>query len=100
MLANNRVNTTMYQHDGASVVLQAIYLGAMPIIQRSPLDWLYEGLPVLMVDDFADVTSSLLEKYAATKSSIHYNTERAWAIYWHGELQRRQRELCNRAAYM
>lgn len=70
----------------------------MPIIQRSKLDWLYEGLPVLMVDDFANVTSSLLENYAATSSSIHYNTERAWAIYWHQELQRMQRTLCNRAA--
>jgi hypothetical protein len=80
-------------------VLQAIYLGAVPIIQRSKLDWLYEGLPVLMVDDFADVTTSLLESYAAERSSIHYNTERAWAIYWHQELQRGQRELCNRAAH-
>jgi hypothetical protein len=80
-------------------LLQAIYLGAVPIIQRSKLDWLYEGLPVLMVDDFADVTTSLLESYAATRSqATHYNTDRAWAIYWHKELQHRQRTLCNRAA--
>jgi hypothetical protein len=78
--------------------LQAIWLGAVPIIQRSPLDWLYEGMPVLMVDNFSMVNSSLLESYAAARNgTAHHNTERAWAVYWHQELQQRQRLLCGTA---
>jgi hypothetical protein len=63
------------------------------MIQKSALDWLYEGLPVLLVDDFGDVNSSLLESYASSRAA-HYNTERAWAVYWHRELQRRKQLLC------
>jgi hypothetical protein len=70
-----------------------VYLGAVPIIQKSDLDWLYEGLPVLMVDDFSMVNSSLLESYASSRAP-QYNTERAWAVYWAGELQHRKQLLC------
>lgn len=62
----------------------------MPIIQKDPLDYLYEGLPVLMVDDYSNVTTSLLAKYGAERAA-HYNTERAWAIYWYQEIKHRQR---------
>lgn len=68
----------------------------MPIIQRSPLDWLYEGLPVLLVDDFSMVNSSLLESYASSRAA-HYNTERAWAFYWNRELQHRKQLLCGKS---
>lgn len=85
---------------GAGSALQAIYLGAVPIIQRSPLDLLYEGLPVLFVDDFSKVNSSLLESYAAKRSvNAQYDTAKAWSIYWHRELQHRQHLLCGRQAY-
>jgi hypothetical protein len=66
-----------------------MYLGAVPIIQKSDLDWLYEGLPVLLVDNFNMVNSSLLESYASSRAS-YYNIERAWAVYWQRELQRRK----------
>jgi hypothetical protein len=78
--------------------LQAVWLGAVPIIQRSPLDWLYEGLPVLLVEDFSMVNSSLLDDYADSGQHTHNSTQKAWALYWHLELQRMQRLLCGRTA--
>jgi hypothetical protein len=79
--------------------LQAIWLGAVPIIQKSPMDWLYEGMPVLLVEHFSMVNSSLLESYAAAKNGTADNTEKAWAVYWNQELQQRQRLLCGTAGY-
>jgi hypothetical protein len=77
--------------------LQAIYLGAVPIIQKGPLDYLYEGLPVLLVDDYSKVTTIILADYEA-KRAAHYNTERAWAIYWYEEFKHRQRLIRAAAA--
>jgi hypothetical protein len=79
--------------------LQSIYLGAVPIIKRGPLDGLYEGLPVLLVDDFSMVNSSLLESFATARDpTAHHNTEKAWAVFWHQELQQRKWLLCGIAA--
>ena len=41
---------------------EALCLGCVPIVRRSALQPLYEGLPVLVVDSWADVTAELLAK--------------------------------------
>jgi hypothetical protein len=40
---------------------EALYLGVIPIVKTSSLDQLYEDLPVLIVDDWSDVTREFLE---------------------------------------
>ena len=62
--------------------MQAIYMGAVPIVQRGQLDPLYEGMPVLFVDDYKQVSSQLLEDYAAKQHSQRNSTHKAWTIYW------------------
>jgi hypothetical protein len=43
---------------------EAIALGCIPIIKSSPIDKLYEDLPVLIVKSWADITPELLQRFA------------------------------------
>ena len=42
---------------------EALALGCIPLVKSSPIDPLYEGLPVLIVKDWSDVTQALLEAF-------------------------------------
>ena len=40
---------------------EALALGCVPIMRHSPVDPLFEGLPVVLVDDWADVTAPFMK---------------------------------------
>ena len=56
---------------------EALALGCYPIVKTSPIDPLFEGLPVLIVKDWSEVTQ---ERLAAFSSGIQ--TERLTLRYW------------------
>lgn len=61
---------------------EALYMGAYPIVKSSPLDPMYEGLPVLIVQDFSEITEEfLLEKYEEMKNG-RYAFEKLTPEYW------------------
>ncbi len=43
---------------------EALAMGAIPIVRRSPLEPLYQGLPVAIVDDWREVTPKRLQDWA------------------------------------
>jgi hypothetical protein len=43
-------------------VWEALYLGVIPILLRSPIDKVYEGLPALYVDKYEDLTAERLNQ--------------------------------------
>lgn len=45
---------------------ESIILGSVPIVKSSTLDGLYEGMPVLIINDWKDLTKEVLEKYIYT----------------------------------
>ena len=46
-------------------ILEALYLGCIPIVKRSPVTNYMEGLPILVIDDWNELSQSFLkEKYA------------------------------------
>jgi len=50
---------------------EALYLGSMVVARRSALDPLYEGLPVLLVDDWADIRDrARLEDFRAASAEL------------------------------
>jgi hypothetical protein len=59
---------------------EAIALGCIPIIKSSPLDSLYEGLPVIIINDWSEVTSELLEKEYNYNMEIY--SEKMYLQYW------------------
>jgi hypothetical protein len=42
---------------------ESLALGNIVIVKRSPLDPLYEGLPVVIVDDWREITAERLDEW-------------------------------------
>lgn len=57
---------------------EAIILGCIPIVKSSGLDSMYQGLPVLIVNDWKDITQDLLDKYKPDTSKI----KKIYMDYW------------------
>jgi len=73
-----------------------LVLGCIVIVKTSPLDPLYEGLPVVIVSDWSEVTEENLEhwieKYGDAFSNPLYR-EKLTTLYWFGEISAKQAEL-------
>lgn len=64
---------------------EALVMGAIPIVRRSPLEPMFKGLPVAIVDDWNEVTSERLAEWAAQfKDSCEDNAslERLTLDHW------------------
>lgn len=61
---------------------EAICLGCIPIVCGIEFKKLFEGLPVLVVKDWTEVTQELLEKTINEFKSIRFNYEKMTLKYW------------------
>jgi hypothetical protein len=65
---------------------EAVTLDTIPIVVRSNLDDLYEGLPVLFVHKWEEVTLELLLKSYKEIKSAHFSKEKAYFPYWANQI--------------
>ena len=74
---------------------EALLVGAIPIVRASALNPLYEGLPVLVVREWSEVTPDLLRGFLHnyTLRRPLYQYERLFADWWIGGMAT-QRERC------
>lgn len=61
---------------------EALILGCIPIVKSSNMDPLFEGLPVLLVKSWKDVTQELLDTTIDTFKGKEYNYEKLTLNYW------------------
>jgi hypothetical protein len=61
---------------------EALILGSYPIVRSSDLNPLYEGLPVMIVNDWSEVTREKLDSFVPNTSSL----ERLTFSYWQERL--------------
>lgn len=61
---------------------EALALGAIPIVRSSALDPLFEGLPVLVVDDWRAVDAGLLADFKQRVVSGSWHREKLELAYW------------------
>lgn len=61
---------------------EALYVGSIPIVKTSSLDSLYEGLPILIVNDWSDVTEEFLEQKYVEMSQKTYSLDKLDIAYW------------------
>lgn len=61
---------------------EALCLGCIPIIKTSPFDSLFNNLPVLIVNDWSDITHELLEKTVFDFSNRTFNYDKLHLKYW------------------
>ena len=71
---------------------ESLVLGNIPIVKRSPLDPLYDGLPVVIVDDWREITEQSLRSWldlhaeAFSRPSVQ---ERLTNRYWIEHMRRK-----------
>lgn len=61
---------------------EALLVGTIPICKHSHMDFIYEGLPVLFIDDWEEVTEEFLNKKYKEITSKKYNPKRLYMEYW------------------
>jgi hypothetical protein len=61
---------------------EALVLGCIPIIKSSMLNPLFEELPVLLVDEWSDITEDLLKETVETFKNIKFNYDKLNLKYW------------------
>lgn len=69
---------------------EALYLDCIPIVKASTLDPLYKDLPVLIIDDWNEITEQFLHIQYAEMSQKKYNREKMYADYWYDMINRYQ----------
>jgi len=61
---------------------EALILGCIPIVKTSPIDSLYDDLPVLIVNEWSDITISLLENTINNFKEKVFNYDKLTLKYW------------------
>jgi hypothetical protein len=68
---------------------EALALGCIPIVKTSPMDPLYDDLPVLIVKRWEDVTKEKLEETIRRFSQTEFALEKLTLKYWTDEFNTR-----------
>jgi hypothetical protein len=66
---------------------EALIMGAIPIIKHSTLDPLFEGLPVVLINDWSEVTLEFLQHTQKEMQKQTFAKERMYAQYWIDKIQ-------------
>lgn len=61
---------------------EALLMGAYPIVKSSSLDSLYEGLPVVIVDNWEQIDEEFLQRKYEEFQSQEFQMERIYIDYW------------------
>ena len=72
---------------------EALLVGSIPIVTQSQLDPLFEGLPVLIVSHWDEVTEKLLEEKYEEITSKSYDLSRLYMEYWTAKIDKVRERL-------
>jgi len=73
-------------------IWECLYVGVIPVMLHSPLDTLLEGLPVLLIDDWKEITEAMLsEQYEKLKVGT-YDLDKIYWSYWKEHIVSMQQE--------
>ena len=67
---------------------ESLYMGAFPIVKRSCMDEMFEGLPVVIIDDWEEVTEEFLNKKWEEFQNTSFQLERMYFPYWEAKIGR------------
>jgi hypothetical protein len=73
---------------------EALLMGSYPIVKTSPLDGAYKDLPVVIVNDWSELTEEFLQKKYEALSSKPWNVSKIYAHYWADLIKKTLREAC------
>lgn len=68
-------------------IWEALLANCIPIVIHSPLDMILHDLPVLLINDWSEVTECFLHQKYEKMMSRQYNTEKIFTDYWIKQIQ-------------
>eukprot|EP00668_Euglena_longa_P031748 GGOE01040996.1.p1 GENE.GGOE01040996.1~~GGOE01040996.1.p1 ORF type:complete len:513 (+),score=99.92 GGOE01040996.1:113-1651(+) len=63
-------------------IWQTLYLGRVPIVDTAMRPDIFEGLPVVVVDNWAKVTQESLQQWQEAATRRQFNTGKLWFRWW------------------
>lgn len=63
-------------------VWEALLVGCVPVVKTSTLDALYKDLPILIINNWEQITEQFLLEHYEVITSQHYNLEPLFVDYW------------------
>jgi len=66
---------------------EAFCLGCIVIVKTSPLDELYNGLPILIVREWSDITEKVLLETVVKCKTMQFNYEKLTLKYWKDKIK-------------
>lgn len=72
---------------------EALLVGTIPIVTKSPITALFDDLPVLIIEDWNQITREFLEEKFVEITSKSYNLEKLYADYWFNKIREVQRDF-------
>lgn len=77
---------------------EALLAGSYPIVKSSHLDPLFANLPVLIVNDWSEITKEVLEKTKKDFGARKYDYSSLYAPYWKNKIKKAQALACTSSA--
>ncbi|CAH1783524.1 unnamed protein product [Owenia fusiformis] len=74
-------------------IWEALYVGSIPIVQRSLLDPLFKDLPVLLIDNYEDLTEKQLKDTLIKFSEMDIDTKTLYKNYWRADIEKFRSEM-------
>jgi hypothetical protein len=74
---------------------EALMMGTIPLLVSTPIDYLFDRLPVIIVDDWNKITPEyLMQKYEIILKNIdHYDFSSLYTDYWINLLSSKKKDL-------
>lgn len=72
---------------------EALILGVIPVVKSSTLDPLYRDLPVLIVNNWSEVSADFLEQQYISMQAKHYNLDKIYFSYWENLIRQTQQHF-------
>ncbi|KKP36082.1 MAG: hypothetical protein UR26_C0001G0126 [candidate division TM6 bacterium GW2011_GWF2_32_72] len=76
---------------------ETIMLGSYPIVKTSCLDFMIQDLPVIIVQNWDEVTEEFLEKKYIELQNNKYNFEKLYIDYWLNQIEAIKKGIIQRA---
>jgi hypothetical protein len=57
-------------------------MGSIPVVKHSTIDELFKDLPVLLINDWEEITEEFLERKWLEMKKPSYQMERIYAKFW------------------
>lgn len=74
---------------------ETLLLGSFPIVKHSPLDDLFAEFPVVIVQDWSEITEEFLKNKYEEFSKNTYNYDKLFAAYWGDRINDLNKNSCD-----